>query len=118
MLLIIALDAVGDGLRTNGIQTWHHVSEVAVILCFFAVWGLSAFRWQYALTYVLCRIWGFNLIYNLTAGNAFGYLSDNNFYDGLLIWIGGVVRQDPIHFYVIFSIMALLATISVTLKNK
>lgn len=117
MFLVIVLDATGDGLRTLGFQKAHHVLEASWIVLFFVVWALSQFKWQYALTYVLCRIWAFNLVYNIVAGNKFGYLSEGNFYDSALIWIGQQTHQDPIHFYIIFSAMAITVTASLIIKE-
>lgn len=117
MFLVIVLDATGDGFRTLGMQKAHHVLEASWIVLFFTAWALSKFKWQYALTFVLCRIWAFNFIYNLVAGNKFGYLSDGNYYDDFLIWVGHAVKQDPIHFYIIFSLMAFAASASLIVKE-
>ena len=117
LLLFNVFDAVGDGLRTQGNQIPHHIMEVLMVASLLVVWRLSKFRWHYVWLLVLTRIWAFNPLYNITAGNKINYLGDSNIYDIVIKWFGEAVKNPPENFALIFQFMALLATVALIIKG-
>ena len=91
LTLILISDAVGDGQRTRGNQVIHHFFEVVMIALFFAIIVivnynmLSGFELRWLLVYYLSlRLAGFDLIYNITAGNKWNYIGNSSLYDRLM----------------------------------
>ena len=91
LTLILISDAVGDGQRTRGNQVIHHFLEGVMIALFFAIIVivnynmLSGFELRWLLVYYLSlRLAGFDLIYNITAGNKWNYFGNSSLYDRLM----------------------------------
>jgi len=91
LTLILISDAIGDGQRTRGNQVIHHFLEGVMIALFFAIIVivnynmLSGFELRWLLVYYLSlRLAGFDLIYNISAGNKWNYFGENSLYDRLM----------------------------------
>ena len=114
---IVLFDAMGDGLRLQGLQVLHHTAEVLVLMGFFTLYKLTSFKWSVVWMYLSLRVWMFGLVFNLTAGNKLFYVGDSCLYDKALNAFADLVRQPVGHFAFIFSFMALLVSISIAVKE-
>ena len=84
LIVLVALGASADGLNTH-MQTWGHLLEAIEILGLFSfliVFKIDRKQFVYALgSYICFRIAGFDLLYNLAAGNEWYYLDGSNWWD-------------------------------------
>lgn len=94
LLLLVVLDAVGDGFRVRKWQRLHHSLEALQV----AVWlgmlpllhfGILDFQWYYLWMYVLGRIWGFDLIINPIIKKPILYVGKSSWYGWFLYWVSG-----------------------------
>lgn len=93
LLLIIILDASGDAFRLNGWQLAHHIMESIQIAGWIAIWAVFRFNPVFIVMYILGRFIGFDLVYNLIAGNIWWYVGDNSLYGKFFIWFADLVGQ-------------------------
>jgi len=106
LLGAVVTDAIGDALRTRGKLIPHHIFEVAHVVVFFSVWASSNFVADYAVMYILGRIWAFDLIYNIAAGNKLTHIGSYSLYDKVMKWLTNTARE-PGHLVWVIRVMSL-----------
>lgn len=117
LLLIIAVDAVGDALRAEGKLIGSHVMESVQIASWIAIWALFDFDVYYIAMYVLARFAFFDLIYNKVSRNNWLYIGNSSYYDRLIRWFAEKARA-PIWYVIITpKVMATAWFISWALTN-
>ena len=107
LLGIVALDSTGDALRLRNKQLLHHSLEVVQIGGWIVLWSLFGFKIEYVAMYVLGRIWLFDPLFNLVAGNKLSYIGSSSIYDKLLKWFTGWIDEQGHLIWVIRAIALL-----------
>ena len=113
---IVALDALGDGLRWIGKQVAHHVIEAIRELIWLCL--VAYFMGEYMIIpmYYLARIAIFDPLINIVAGKPIGYVGNSSLYDRILRWFSSTVKEPGMLIWVIRGI-ALIWFIAWILTN-
>lgn len=90
LLTLVALGAVGDGLNNSGVQTWGHLLnalEIAGLFLFLIVFKITT--WRIAIicliSYTCFRVFGFDYLRNIVAGQELFYMGGDNWWDMSLV---------------------------------
>ncbi len=86
LLGIILLDSIGDAFRANSRQNLHHLMETVGVATWIAIWALFDFDPLYIVMYVTARIWIFDIVFNIIAGNKWSYVGTSSLYGRILNW--------------------------------
>ena len=94
LIALVCIGAVGDGLNNAGIQKWGHlINALEFGFVFLTLIVLKVTTWREALicliTYTCFRIFGFDYLRNIVAGQELIYMGGENWWDLAL------VRQHP-----------------------
>jgi len=134
LLLLVAIDAIGDSFRFLNRQFLHHAMEsiqiagwfcFAVLFAFIcmnsvqanqSVWMVILSHWHYALIYVLGRIWLFDILWNILTGHDPLYMGKNDLFGRSVRLFSAWVMQDYKHFSFMLKFLALIAWIGLILK--
>ena len=113
-ILIILLDAVGDGLNDSRRKTAGHLLQALSLLGLL----ISPFiirediRWAwYIIDYAFLRIALFDMIYNLTRGLPIGYIGTTSIWDKFMQWIS------PGYFQWIARVLFLLTAVAICVNE-
>lgn len=93
---VMAIDAIGDGLRMRGRQVMHHMAEVVGVALWFVIWfsmDVSGRFFDIIWMYVLIRIALFDVIVNLVAGQRVSYVGKSSLYERLLTQFSSWLRE-------------------------
>jgi len=93
LLLLVVLDALGDGFRLERWQIAHHVMESCHVIGWIVVWFVFRFNPVYLVMYILGRFIAFDLVFNLVVGNYWWYIGDSSLYGRFMLWFADLVRQ-------------------------
>ena len=108
LLLLVILDASGDAFRAQGWQLAHHMIEMVQVAGWIAVWALFRFNLVYIVMYILGRFIGFDMVFNLIAGNELFYVGESSLYGRFLSW---GINWMTIHMGMLVSWLKFLALI-------
>jgi len=86
---LVLIGASADGLNNSGVQTWGHLLEVIEVLGLFMVLIVfKLFTWRQVLlalgSYICLRVFAFDYMYNIAAGNEVYYIGGSNWWDLVL----------------------------------
>ncbi|KKK85460.1 hypothetical protein LCGC14_2773070, partial [marine sediment metagenome] len=89
LFLLTIVGASADGLNNSGVQTWGHLLEVIEVLGLFMVLIVfKLFTWRQVLlalgSYICLRVFAFDYMYNIAAGNEVYYIGGSNWWDLVL----------------------------------
>jgi len=116
LLALVSIDAAGDAFRARRWQIIHHSMEVLGVAVWFALWALFDFSPIYITMYITGRIWLFDPLFNIIAGNKLGYVGNSSLYGRLLNWFGSTVKE-PGHLIWVIRVMALIWFIAWIITN-
>lgn len=116
LVVIVALDAVGDGLRWVGRQVAHHAVEIIREGVWLSLVAYFMDNWTIITMYVTARVAFFDPIINLVAGKPIGYAGNSSIYDRLLRWFSGKVKE-PGHLIWVVRVIALIWFVAWIITN-
>lgn len=109
LLGLVIVDAVGDALRLKGKQILHHLAEALQIGGWLAIWAFLGFEWVYVPIYILGRLWLFDVIFNIVAGNRILYVGESDLWGLSIRGIAKLFKVQYEHPSFIFKFMSLIA---------
>lgn len=101
LVLVVILDAVGDGLRWIDKQVPHHIVEIVRELIWVSMVAYFMKNWFIIPIYFLARIALFDPIINLVAGKGIGYIGSSSIYDRLLKQFASWVKEPGILIWIL-----------------
>lgn len=107
LLLLVSLDAIGDGLRWIKRQVAHHAVEIIREGIWLSMVAYFMGDWSIIPMYITARIAIFDPLVNLVAGQKLSYVGSSSLYDRLLKWFSGKVKE-PGHLIWVIRVMALI----------
>jgi len=115
LLVIVLLDALGDGMRWIGKQVAHHIAEVTKEAIWLAM--VVYFTGEPALIamYITARIALFDPMINLIAGKGLNYVGSSSLYDRFLKWFSGMMKE-PGHLIWVIRVLSLITWIVLLIK--
>ena len=89
LFVLVLIGASADGLNNSGVQGYGHLLEVIEVLGLFMVLIVfKLFTWRqfaYVLgAYICFRVFAFDYMYNIAAGNELYYIGGSNWWDQAL----------------------------------
>ncbi len=82
---LVLIGASADGLNNSGVQTWGHLLEAIEVLGLFSfliLFKIDRKQFLYALgAYICLRVFAFDYMYNIAAGNELYYIGGSNWWD-------------------------------------
>ena len=117
LLYLVAMDALGDGLRWIGKLVAHHTVEITRELIWLSLVAYFMDNYMIIPMYILARIAFFDPIINLVAGKGLGYVGSSSLYDRLLKWFSGKVKE-PGHLIWVIRVLALLVWVAYIIKTR
>lgn len=108
LLILVVLDGAGDAFRLQGWQIAHHTMEMVQVGGWVAIWALFRFNLVHIVMYILGRFVGFDMVFNLIAGNELLYVGESSLYGRFLVWFTGIIPTPTAMLVGMLKFMALI----------